>query len=705
MKMPMTMLPCFLLAGIASASSLSATPMDRVVSLIGELKAKVIQDGKAEQKSYDEYACWCEKTLSRKAAAISEAKELITETEILIEKLKGEIASHGAEIVQLKKDIAANLASQKEASEIRAKGYSEYNEERTESEQCTGALEAAVKVLTGSGTKKNFLDTTVHEAQLLSVAAQVRTVLHRRAMPHAVSERDLEIVKSFVTKPEDFMAGKARAMSAAQVAQNPFGDYAPQSTQIQGILKGMYDAFTADIEKDNAAEAESQKSFEELMATKKEELATLEHTLQTQEGDEAAKTKRLKESQALKDDTVEQLKADEAFFADTKEACQSKAEEWSVRTRLRTEELNGMAEAIAILSSEDAKKTFKNATTTFLQVASVKKHRARNTGVTKAYGKISALATQFHSVHLAKIAAAVKLGGHFDKVFVMIDEMIALLRKEEQEDIMHRDLCENSQNANKNALADLESQIKKADALLKRYGNTKKELEDEISKLEDDIKDTDKDMDELLDFRNKEVGEFRQAVKDDTTAVALLKQAIVSLSKFYKNNKIPMAFVQKAPEYTEDPDKAPETWSEPYGGRKSESTGILAILAMLAEDLEKEIADARGDDADAQAKYEKQEGALQKTLDAQKDTKVNLEEELAGLEERIDMTEQYKKGKTDDESAEGDAEKALNTDCKWVKTHFKDRREKRKNEIQGLVDAKGFLAGVDAGEDPLPVNL
>jgi C-terminal processing protease CtpA/Prc len=60
-------------------------------------------------------------------------------------------------------------------------------------------------------------------------------------------------------------------MSAAQVGQNPFGDYAPQSTQIQGILKGMYDAFTADLEKDNAEEAEAQKSFEELMGTKMQE--------------------------------------------------------------------------------------------------------------------------------------------------------------------------------------------------------------------------------------------------------------------------------------------------------------------------------------------------------------------------------------------------------------------------------------------------
>merc|ERR1719206_1699624 len=148
-------------------------------------------------------------------------------------------------------------------------------------------------------------------------------------------------MKRFVAKPSDFVSRRA-GMTAAQVGQNPFGDYAPQSTQIQGILKGMYDAFTADLEKDNAEEAETQKSFEALMATKRAELATLEATLEKQETDMAEKSKKLSESEILLEDTVAQPEADEKFFEDTKEACQAKATEWSVRTRLRTEELNGM---------------------------------------------------------------------------------------------------------------------------------------------------------------------------------------------------------------------------------------------------------------------------------------------------------------------------------------------------------------------------
>merc|ERR1719265_1833300 len=537
----------------------------------------------------------------------------------------------------------------------------------------------------------------------MSVAAQVRSVFRSKAMPHAVSDKDLALVKDWAEQPEEFLKAHPTGMSAAQVGQNPFGDYAPQSTQIQGILQGMYDAFTADLEKDNAAEAESEKSFRELIATKKSEQKTLQATLLKQETDQAEKTKKLKESQILKDDTQDQLDADEAFFANSKEACQTKATEWATRTRLRTEEINGMITAIKILNSDEAKKTFKSSTTTLLQLKSVNKHTSDIAKQNKAYDELKNIATHYKSLGLAKIAAAVQMGGHFDKVITMIDDMMALLRKEEASDIVHRDLCENSQNANANELADIASQIAKTKAMLKRMGNTKKELQNEISDLEKDIAGTEKSMADILQFRNEEEAAFKKALQDDMNAVRLLKQAITSLEKFYKDNKIPLSLAQK-PEYAQDADKPPSTWEGEYAGRQSESGGIIAILSMLVEDTEKEIADGRSDDADAQDKYLKQNGALTNTKDAQTATKVGVEEELASLEDKIDAAEGFQKSKEDDESAEGDAKKALATDCAWVKSHFETRRQKRKDEMQGLVDAKAFLAGVESGDqDRLPV--
>merc|ERR1719453_1260282 len=112
--------------------------------------------------------------------------------------------------------------------------------------------------MTHAGTKKGFLET-LQQAQLLSVVASVRPVLRNPVAKQNVKDSDLEVIEHFVKRPEDFFKGRN---SAIQTANNPFGDYAPQSTQIQGILKSMYDSFTSDLERSNAEEAEKQKGFE-----------------------------------------------------------------------------------------------------------------------------------------------------------------------------------------------------------------------------------------------------------------------------------------------------------------------------------------------------------------------------------------------------------------------------------------------------------
>jgi hypothetical protein len=290
------------------------TPIDKVIVLMKSLQSKIESDGKEEQGSYDNYACWVESTLQRKAKDISDAKEMLEELDDSIMKLKADIASHTAEIAQLNKDIAQNEKAIKEAKAIRDKEYAEYESEKTESEQCIGALEQAIKVLTGAGSKKAFLQ----QAKLLSIAGGVRRVMLRPGSRAMVSDSDFQVVKHFLDKPDDFAAGTG--MIATQTGQNPFGDYAPQSTQIQGILKGMYDAFATELEKDNVEEAKKQKSFEELFGTKMQELKTLKLTLQKQEGDSAKKTKQLAADVVLGYYTTHSWAADEKFFDETKSA-------------------------------------------------------------------------------------------------------------------------------------------------------------------------------------------------------------------------------------------------------------------------------------------------------------------------------------------------------------------------------------------------
>lgn len=61
--------------------------------------------------------------------------------------------------------------------------------------------------------------------------------------------------------------------------------------------------------------------------------------------------------------------------------------------------------------------------------------------------------------------------------------------------------------------------------------------------------------------------------------------------------------------------------------------------------------------------------------------------------------EEAKNGKAADLAEEEKLKESIEKDCAWVDATFDSRREKRKSEMDGLVEAKNFLAGVEAGDD------
>merc|ERR1711939_1182319 len=125
-----------------------------------------------------------------------------------------------------------------------------------------------------------------------------------RVVQQVTSRDDLELLRQFIDRPEDFVSAKEKI--GVQFVQNPFGDYAPKSGQIQGVLKGLYDSFTADLEKANVKEAKNVKSSEALMATKKQEQASFETTLEKREMDQADANKKHTDSRTERDDAQEQ---------------------------------------------------------------------------------------------------------------------------------------------------------------------------------------------------------------------------------------------------------------------------------------------------------------------------------------------------------------------------------------------------------------
>jgi len=288
--------------------------------------------------------------------------------------------------------------------------------------------------------------------------------------------------------------------------------------------------------------------------------------------------------------------------------------------------------------------------------------------------------------------------------------MIALLRKEEQSDIQHRDRCQAGENKYNNDVSDIDAQIEQVDGNIKRLEASENQLRMDIKAVEFEIEATKEDMGKQKRIRNRENAEFKQALKDDESAVQLLKHAITVLGKFYKKNKIPMALLSRkeeppesVPMYTYDPNKAPETsWSGSYKGKRSEHTGIFHIISMIIEDVQHEMTSLRKEEAEAQRVYEESMDSCREVLESQIATKTAQEEELAELAARKFDGEKFKAEQGKEMASQHKLKDSLHTDCVWVKTHFKGRWEARKNEINGLVEAKGYLAGVEEGNEIAP---
>merc|ERR1719463_856451 len=694
----------FIMLGVSAARANSVvtkdTPVTKVVELIQELKAKIEADGKAEQKVYDKFACWCEKTTARKAGAIEEAKASIEELSEKVLNLKGKTATMKAEIAQLEKDIQGNIDGANEATGIREKETADYETQRSDLEQAIGALERAITILTGAGEKTA---SALQQAEILSVAGGVRQAL--RLAPSgdddgAVSEENRQLVAAFVNDPTKFVGKHAKFSGIQQ--KGPFGDYAPASGAIQGILKGMYDAFTSDLETKNADQAMKQKQYEELSATKSAELATLQSTLANKKETLGMDTKTMTDSSVERDETQSQLNDDEVFFEETKSACKAKADEWAERSRLRTEELAVVNKAIEILTSDEAAATFGRATSMLLQTE--KRAAVKNDRKHVAFRTLKAIAGKHHSLRMAAMAAMIQTAteGHFDVVITSVDKMLAELRQEEMDDITLRDYCQAEEVKVEGEIEDLQHEMDTLQGLLDRLNAKKQETQADITQTETDIAATEDAMAEALSNRNSENKDFKAALKDDIDAVALLASAIDAMTAFYKNNKLPLGLLAKKthkddPEYSVDPDKAPETFSAPYGGRSSEGGGITSIMGYIKEDLENEIKTSKAAEASAQKEFEEQKAAALKSVEALNQKKVTLEQLEADLDEQIADAEGEKEGKGTVKAQKKQYREDLKPKCDWMKEAFETRRDNRQEEMNGLMHAKASLAGGEEG--------
>jgi len=679
-------------------------PIRKVVTLLQTMQKKVEQEGKDELALYNKFMCYCKTGGSDLGASISAAEEKIPAVQSNIEESEAKLTGAKADLKQAQGDRTAAKAAMAEATALREKEAATFAAFKAEHDTDIAAIAKATAAIE-QGVAGSFLQTP---------AAHV--------LQHIVSKSDL---------PEADQETVAAFLSQST-------GYAPQSGEIIGILKQMGDTMAANLADATATEKSAIENYQGLMAAKKKEVEALTATIESktkQIGELGVAIVNMKEDL---DDTSASLADDKGFAAEMEKSCGTKTAEWEERSKTRAEELVALADTIKVLNDDDAlelfKKTLPSASASLLQLqVSKSAQRSEALAVLRSAQKFANAGDkpglEFLTLALSGKSSSVGTAG-FDKVLKMIDDMVVLMGKEQNDDNDKKEYCEAQFDDSEDKVKALKRSIGASESDIATAKESISTLTEEIAALESGIKALDHSVAEATQQRQDENTEFKALMASDGAAKEVLAFAKNRLNKFYnpKLYKSPpkvelsaedriyanqggevttaapggiagtgiSAFVQVSMHAQNDaaPGPPPSTWGA-YSTKSEGNTGVIAMIDLLIKDLDKEMTEAETDEKNSQSDYETmmQDSAAKRTTDskalsqkgsAKADTEAALQEtstKLGDENKELMAVDKYIA--------------SLHAECDWLLQYFDARKEARAGEVDSLKKAKAVLSGAD----------
>jgi len=676
----------------SQTSSVAANPIRKVVTMLQNMQKKVQAEGEKEQELFDKYMCYCSNSGGDLSKSIGDADTKIPQLGADIKEAEAKKAQLDEDIKQHQADRSAAKAAMADATTLREKEAAAYGKEASESEANIAAVEKATTAIE-QGMGGAFLQT-----------------------------RAANIVRKLAQK----MSGSDNEQLLAFLSETQGENYAPASGEIVGILTTMHDEMSKDYGDAKAAEAAAIKAYDSLMASKTKEVQALTKALETKMtrvGEVAVEIVQMKNDLG---DTEEALIEDKKFLKDLEKNCATKKAEWSEIVNTRNEELLALADTIKVLNDDDALELFKKTlpgASAFVQIkegTSSLRERALN-AIRSAHSK---------RPQLDFIAMAIqgrKIG--FEKVIKMIDEMVATLKTEQQDDDHKKEYCAAQFDQADDKKKSLERSVSDLETVIADTKDGIETLQGEIKALGKSIKALDKAVADATEQRKEENEDFTELMASDSAAKELMGFAKNRLNKFY-NPKLYKAPPKRA--LTEEdratlaaggtlaPTEAPggiagtgvtvladvsaHNVAKPppppeapgaYKKKSEESGGVIAMIDLLVKDLDKEMTVAKTEEKDAQADYEQMmKDSADKRADDSK-TLANKEKALADNQASLQASTDEKASTQKELGATNMYIQSLHNECDWLLQYFDVRKEARSSEIDALGKAKAVLSGAD----------
>jgi hypothetical protein len=725
-----------LLVCSASASSyaekVKVNPIRKITGLLENMQKEIEEQKEKEQVLYDNFMCFCDngaadllKTATEADAANKAATAQLESDTAEKAQLEGDIKTHTSDLENAQKDL-------EEATNIRDKQKAEFD--------------ATV------GTK------SASEAALGKAIPAIEKGMGGAALMEFMGNKAFSQIKRALRSSAHLTSGNREAVSSFLQSETP------GSGEILGMLKAMKDELSRDIAQLEKDEASAVAGFTEMSASKKKEVEFADESIESKKERVGTLAVEIVKAKDVVEDSAKESAAAKKFAATLDKQCAAKKAEWAERCKARADELAAIGEAIGILTDDDALDVFKKSLpgAALNQMPAVDLHSGftghRNmfTGEMSLLQSKKAPAQRLHKAQalISQTAAANQSPGmgllfftlrsklrvaqsqnaqgavDFSEIFKMIDEMIAILTKDNADDLTQKDFCIAELTKTEAEKASTDDKLGSLASSIEEMTDSADQMAEKIKSLQEGIASLDKDVSEATEMRKKEHEEFGANLQLSEIAEQLIGKAKNRLQKFYNPTlyKAPpkkemtmeekiiasgsSALVQQeasfdSPDVTESfvqirllrnrmtkvaPPEAPDA---SFGGKSQKSGGVLALMDMIMGELKASIQEARMEEKYAQKEYvelmedskESRAQDVKSTTEAES-SKADIESSLTEAKENQMLTLEQSQNVIATLAK-------LHGACDFIIKNFELRLNARTAEIEGLKTAKAVLAGAN----------
>jgi len=637
---------------VSVASANEASPIAKVIQMVSDLETKIIGEGEDAQKTYEEFAEWCEETSKNVKFEIKTGKNEVASLKATIEKDTANIQTQVSTIEDLAANIATDEADLKAATEIRDKENADFSAQETDLVETIDIVERAIGIIE---KEMNGGAAMVQLKKATSVVDALKAMVDAQSLSSADSKKLAALVQS--SSDED-----------SEGAPDPAA-YENQSGGVVGVLNDLLEKAQTELDQARQKEQADLNNFQMLHQSLTDEVK-----FANKEMDEAKKSKsESEESKASAtgdlDVTTKDLNNDLTELDELHHNCMTKANDFEAETKSRAEELKALATAKKIIIEATSLSQ-----TSFLQRSKIST-RADLVNY-EAVRYVHDLARKQHSTLLSQLASRLSstvkfsTGSQadiFGKIKGLITDMVEKLEAEAEADATEKAYCDKELAETNQKKDDKTAEIEKLTAKIDSMSSQSKQLRGEIATLQKELGELTTSQAEMDKLRAEEKALFQANSAETEKGLTGIKLALKVLNEYYS----------KA-------DKA-------HGSADGASSGIIGLLEVCESDFSKALTEMTAAEDSAQNQYDAQTKENEITK-ATKDQDVKYKtKEAAGLDKSVAEYSSDKSGVETELSAVKEYLSQLEGRCIAKAETYGERKARREAEIQGLKEALTVL--------------